>query len=104
MVLQSEEQIKKASRYCEIAQSGVQSVYCAYNNVDSVTHNNTAIRLSLEHHKLQFCLFLKRELGDKVTTVHHTRIMKQRQYLDDVRWATLANSHTSTSQQGKYLI
>jgi len=34
---------------CEIAQSGVESVYCVYNNADSVTHNDTAVHLSLEH-------------------------------------------------------
>lgn len=40
-----------------IAQSGVKSVYCVYNNVDSATHN-TAVRLSLEQcHKLHFCHF-----------------------------------------------
>ena len=39
----------KTSRLCEIAQSGVESVYCVYNNADSLTHNNTAVDLSLEH-------------------------------------------------------
>ena len=34
---------------CEIVQPGEKSVFCVYNNADSVVHNNTAICLSLEH-------------------------------------------------------
>ena len=34
---------------CEIVQSGEKSVFCVYNNADSVDSNDTAILLSLEH-------------------------------------------------------
>ena len=33
----------------KVAQSGVESVYSVYNNADSVTHNNTAEHLRLDH-------------------------------------------------------
>ena len=43
-------------RLDRLAQPGENSVYCVYNNADSVTRNDTAVRLSLEHrHKLHFC-------------------------------------------------
>ena len=43
-----------------MAQSGVKSIYCVYNNADSVTNNDTAIRLSLEHCTVTSCIsFIK---------------------------------------------